>query len=79
MDEIKDYIDYPANVKKYDTSKLPKRQSFFFTTLLYIASNLAVATVKGGSKMKKINMEGLKPPYLLLSNHMQFIDFPIKY
>ena len=79
MDEIKDYIDYPADVKKYDTSKLPKRQNFFFTSLLYIASNLAVATVKGGSKMKKINIEGLKPPYLLLSNHMQFIDFPIKY
>ena len=61
MDEIKDYIEYPESVKKYDTSKLPKRQNLFFTTLLYIASSLAVATVKGGSKMEKINMaEALK-------------------
>ncbi|MBQ3107484.1 MAG: hypothetical protein IJC68_02595, partial [Firmicutes bacterium] len=26
-------------------------------------------------KVEKINMEGLKPPYIMLSNHMYFIDF----
>ena len=28
-------------------------------------------------KIEKINMEGLKPPYMLLSNHMYFIDFEL--
>lgn len=28
-------------------------------------------------KVEKINMDGLKPPYLLLSNHMHFIDFEL--
>lgn len=27
--------------------------------------------------VEKVNMEGLQPPYLLLSNHMYFIDFKI--
>ena len=79
MNGVKDYIDYPENVKKYDTGKLPIRQKFFFTSILYLASTIAVSTIRGGSKMKKINMEGLKPPYVLLSNHMQFVDFLIKY
>ncbi len=79
MNEIKNYIDYPADVKKYDTSKLPKRQAFGYTLLLRAASQLALWSLKKGSKIEKINVENLKPPYLLLSNHMQFIDFPIKY
>ena len=28
-------------------------------------------------KIEKINMEGLKPPYILLSNHMYFVDFEL--
>ena len=28
-------------------------------------------------KVEKFNMEGLKPPYLLLSNHMSFVDFEL--
>ena len=28
-------------------------------------------------KVEKINMEGLKPPYIMLSNHMHFIDFEL--
>ena len=28
-------------------------------------------------KVEKVNMEGLKPPYMLLSNHMYFIDFEL--
>ena len=26
-------------------------------------------------EIEKIHMEGLKPPYILLSNHMHFVDF----
>jgi DNA-directed RNA polymerase subunit RPC12/RpoP len=28
-------------------------------------------------KVEKINMEGLKPPYMILSNHMSFVDFEL--
>ena len=28
-------------------------------------------------KVEKINMEGLKPPYMMLSNHMYFVDFKL--
>ena len=28
-------------------------------------------------KVEKINMEGLKPPYFMLSNHEYFIDFEL--
>jgi 1-acyl-sn-glycerol-3-phosphate acyltransferase len=28
-------------------------------------------------KVEKVNMEGLKPPYMMLSNHMHFIDFEL--
>jgi 1-acyl-sn-glycerol-3-phosphate acyltransferase len=28
-------------------------------------------------KVEKFNMEGLKPPYILLSNHMSFVDFEL--
>ena len=28
-------------------------------------------------RVEKINMEGLKPPYFMLSNHMYFIDFEL--
>ncbi len=79
MSEIKNYIDYPADVKKYDTSKLPKRQAFRYTVLIRVASQLALWSLKKGYKIEKIGVEGLKPPYILLSNHMQFIDFPIKF
>ena len=27
--------------------------------------------------LEKVNMEGLKPPYMMLSNHMYFIDFQL--
>jgi 1-acyl-sn-glycerol-3-phosphate acyltransferase len=29
------------------------------------------------AKITKINMEGLKPPYLLLCNHNSFLDFKV--
>ena len=64
------------NKKYYNTAKYPIRQPGIMTFLLYIVSK--VALLFGPKyKIEKFNMEGLKPPYLLLSNHMYFIDFEL--
>ena len=62
--------------KYYNTAKYPIRQPKIMTFLLFIVSKVALMFgVK--YKIKKINMEGLKPPYILLSNHHYFIDFEL--
>lgn len=64
------------NIKPYNTAKLPIRQPKIMTWLLYLVSKLLMPRgVK--YKIEKINMEGVKPPYMLLSNHMYFIDFQL--
>ncbi len=61
--------------KYYKTAKFPIRQPRFMTFLLYIVCKLLMPRVP--YKIEKINMEGLKPPYILLSNHMYFVDFKL--
>ena len=62
--------------KYYNTSKLPIRQPKIITWLLYVLCKFLMPFgIK--YKIEKINMEGLKPPYMLLSNHMHFVDFKI--
>ncbi len=63
------------NKKYYNTSKYPIRQPRIMTALLYLVSKIAMPRVP--YKIEKINMEGVKPPYILLSNHMYFVDFQL--
>ncbi len=63
------------NKKKYNTAKYPIRQPLFFVYLIWLLSKIMLIGKK--YKVEKVNMEGLKPPYMLLSNHMQFIDFEL--
>ena len=63
------------NKKRYKTSKYPLRQSRFFTWLIFVLSKIMLIGKK--YKIEKVNIEGLKPPYILLSNHMYFIDFEL--
>lgn len=63
------------NKKRYNTAKYPMRQRGFWTWLIWLLSKIALMGKK--YKVEKINMDGLKPPYLLLSNHMHFIDFEL--
>ncbi len=63
------------NKKPYNTSKLPIRQPKFMEWLLYTVSKIGMPT--RDYKIEKINMEGLEPPYMLLSNHMYFVDFQL--
>ncbi len=67
-----------VNYKKprfYKTSKLPIRQPIYLTWLIWVLSKIMLIGKK--HKVERINMEGLKPPYMLLSNHMAFVDFEL--
>ena len=63
------------NKKRYKTSKYPIRQPIYLTWLIWVLSKMMLIGKK--YKIEKVNMEGLKPPYLLLSNHMYFVDFEL--
>ena len=63
------------NKKRYNTARYPIRQPIFIVWLIWILSKIMLLFKK--HKVEKINMEGVKPPYILLSNHMSFIDFEL--
>ena len=63
------------NKKRYKTAKYPLHQGKFWTWLIWVLSKIALLGKK--YKVETIGMEDLKPPYMLLSNHMHFIDFEL--
>lgn len=63
------------NKRRYNTAKLPLHQGIFWTWLIRLLSRIALTGKE--YKIEKIGMEGLEPPYILLSNHMHFIDFEL--
>ena len=67
-------VNYGA-LRRYDTARPPLRQRLLFTAVLRALCGLSMAGQD--YRIEKINMEGLKPPYLLLSNHMHFVDFKL--
>ena len=56
------------NKKRYKTAKYPIRQPIYLMLLIWVLSKMMLIGKK--YKVEKINMEGLKPPYMILSNHM---------
>lgn len=69
MDKAVNY----KNKKRYSTAHYPIRQPLIIVWLIWLLCKIALIGKK--YRVEKINMEGLKPPYILLSNHMYFIDF----
>ena len=63
------------NKRRYKTAKYPIRQPRIITYLIWLLCKIMLIGKK--HKIEKINMEGLKPPYMLLCNHMYFIDFEL--
>ena len=63
------------NKKRYNTARYPYHQNIFWTGLIWLLSKIALIGKK--YTVEKIGMEDLKPPYMLLSNHMHFIDFEL--
>ena len=63
------------NKKRYNTAHYPIRQPIIIVWLIWLLSKFALIGKK--HKVELIDMEGLKPPYMMLSNHMYFIDFEL--
>ena len=63
------------NKKRYNTAKAPLHQTPFWTGLIWVLSRMML--IGKDYKVEKINMEGLQAPYMMLSNHMHFIDFEL--
>lgn len=71
-------MDIPVNYKNkksYKTAKYPIRQPIYLMGLIWVLSKIMLMGKK--YKVEKINMDGLKAPYMFLSNHMSFIDFEL--
>lgn len=60
---------------KFDMMRKPEKQRTLLKVLAWILSFSAFIFQK--SKIQKINMKGLKTPYLLLCNHNAFLDFKV--
>ncbi len=59
--------------KPFDTAKVPPKQNLFFMPFIWIGCK--IMTMSGKLKIEKVNMKGLKPPYLVLGTHHAFMDF----
>ena len=77
MNEILDYIVYPEDKKITIPPIMPKRQNDFYAGIVYNISRFILKfIVRGGTKLEKIgDVENLKPPFIVLCNHNQFVDF----
>ena len=78
MNESREFITeiiYPDEIERYAVGKVPAKQPDSITKGAYRLSTMMLSLVRAGYKIEKINMDGLKPPYILLANHMQFMDF----
>ena len=61
------------NVKRFDMKKPPTRQKLRF--LMKIIAG--ITTRKQGQIIHKVNMEGIKPPYILMGNHNSYYDLMV--
>lgn len=62
-----------AQMKRFDLVTPPRKQALYLTPLAWILS--LPDLLKYGAKITKVNMKGLKPPYILLATHNGFFDF----
>ena len=61
------------NVPRYDMKKPPMRMHLRPLMGLLVLPSL----LSHRNKLTKVNMEGIKPPYLLLCNHNAFMDMTV--
>ncbi len=60
---------------KYDMNRLPQKQWQVLRPLTWLLSSFDF--FKRKLSIERINLESLKQPYLILSNHMAFLDFKV--
>jgi 1-acyl-sn-glycerol-3-phosphate acyltransferase len=61
------------NIKRFDMKKKVMRQHL--RPLIWALSLPSLIVHR--NRLVKINMDGIKPPYLLLCNHNAFMDFTV--
>ena len=73
-------IKYGRNVrggapakKKFDMTKPPYKQAMYFMPLVWAFSDLQKNIHR--ARHHKVNMEGVKPPDILICNHNGFFDY----
>lgn len=59
----------------FDRHLEPPKQNLFFMPLIWLLC--WILTREGKLKIHKINMKGLKPPFIVLGTHHSFMDFNI--
>jgi DNA-directed RNA polymerase subunit RPC12/RpoP len=66
-------IAYDKNVKPYNTLEKPRKQARWTLWMIWTISYLLLKYYK--IKIDKSLAKNIKPPYLLICNHVQFLDF----
>lgn len=64
-----------GDYKRFDMKLPPLRQKNYLRPITWGLSFLD--TLRHKARIKRVGMEGVKPPYLLLCNHNSFLDFKI--
>lgn len=59
----------------FDRFRVPPKQNLFFTPPIWLICWLWTRKYK--LKINRVNMKGLKPPYLVLGTHHAFMDFVV--
>ena len=67
-------INYGGKIKFHRLDKKPVKQIWLFKWLIHI---LSLIMMKPKTRIEKINMDGVRAPYVLLSNHHAFADFMV--
>ena len=74
---IRRYVRKDAYVvpdkKPFDRDGVPPKQNLFLFPLMLLICK--ILTSKNKLKIDKHNMEGIKPPFLVLGTHQSFTDF----
>ena len=68
-------INYKDKVKFYNIARNPRKQAWWTLPIVWGISYIFLKFYK--VKIQRLNIEGLKPPYILLCYHMQFLDFMV--
>lgn len=61
--------------KEFELHKKIKGPKWFLRPIEMVGAWIFAGPFGTKTKIKKINCEGLKPPYIILSNHASFVDF----
>ena len=61
------------NTKPFDRFRIPPKQNFFLMPLIWLLCRLF--TLGTGLKINKVNMKGVKPPFIVLGSHHAWMDF----